>query len=158
MSWMPARRRSLAIGLALTLCHTLAAAAENFPGIRVLMSPEEFRAAGLERLTPEELEALDRWLVRFTAQDPDPLQRDSEAVGQAQHDIVVRANIIGDFSGWSGETVFELNNGQVWRQRHKDNFNYTGADRAVEIRKNLLGFYKMTHLASGNSVGVSRVK
>jgi hypothetical protein len=31
-------------------------------------------------------------------------------------DVVVESQITGAFEGWSGETVFELTNGQKWQQ------------------------------------------
>ena len=49
------------------------AADERFPGIEKLMSEEEFRAAGLDKLSPAEREVLDRWLLRYTAGDAEVL-------------------------------------------------------------------------------------
>ena len=34
-------------------------------GIQEMMSPEEFRAAGLNKLTPDELQKLDAWLQGY---------------------------------------------------------------------------------------------
>ena len=34
------------------------------------------------------------------------------------------ATIQGRFSGWSGKTVFPLDNGQVWRQRHGGRYRH----------------------------------
>jgi hypothetical protein len=33
----------------------------------------------------------------------------------------IESNISGDFSGWDGETVFKLDNGQIWQQ---ENYSY----------------------------------
>ncbi len=121
------------------------------------MTPEEYRAAGLDKLSPEELESLDKWLIRYTVGDSATLRRSNEEVRKAEENLTIQANITGDFTGWSGETTFKLDNGQVWRQRIRGRFNYSGGERAVEIRKNFLGFYMMTHQESGKTVGVTRV-
>lgn len=38
------------------------------PSLRVLMAKSEFQAAGLHKLTPEELQVLDSWLQRYVDQ------------------------------------------------------------------------------------------
>jgi hypothetical protein len=149
--------RFLLLTLALTAAGS-AIAEETFPGIEQLMSPEQFRAAGLDKLTPAERAALDAWLVNYTAVEAPAMLRDNQAVQEAEQAHEINTTIRQPFRGWSGETVFYLDNGQVWRQRLSGNLAYYGDDTKVVIRKNFLGFYKMTHLATGKSVGVSRVK
>lgn len=68
------------------------------------------------------------------------------------------ANLQGNFRGWTGKTMFRLDNGQVWRQRRSGRFNYRGDARRVVISKNGLGFFEMRLLEVDRSVGVSRVK
>ena len=60
-----ARTRSSTFGL--LLCDRRLAA-EAPPDVRALMTADEFNAAGLERLSPSELEALNRWLLRLHRQ------------------------------------------------------------------------------------------
>lgn len=41
--------------------------------------------------------------------------------------LVTESKIKGEFSGWDGETVFELVNGQVWKQakfKHKHHYKF----------------------------------
>lgn len=127
----------------------------GFPGIENLMSPGQYRDAGLEKLTPEERDALNRWLLEYTAWEAPTIRRSNQEVKEKERSLVIKASVVGDFVGWSGKTVFKLDNGQVWRQRIDERFIYNGEDRRIEIRKNFLGFYEMTHVESGNSVGVS---
>jgi hypothetical protein len=141
----------------LLLSSTIAATAAEetaFPGIEGLMSAEQYRAAGLDKLTPAEREALNSWLLTYTAVDAPGMLRDNEEVKEAEQSHEVQASIKQPFKGWSGETVFYLDNGQIWRQRLPGNMVYRGEDNRVVIKKNFLGFYKMTHLATGKSVGV----
>ncbi len=143
--------------LALLLC-AAPRAEDRFPGIEALMSAEEFRAAGLDKLSPAEREALDRWLLRYTATDSQVLRSTNEEVRRAEEEHEIRARIVQPFAGWTGDTRFVLDNGQVWAQRLDGRYHYGGEDTDVVIRKNFFGFYTMTLVATGRSVGVSRVE
>lgn len=148
----------LTLLLGTTLC--LAApslAEETFPGVEKLMAPEEYRAAGLDKLSPAELKVLNQWLIDYTVEDAEALRVGNEEVRQAEQDVRIEARVEAPFKGWDGETLFRLDNGQVWQQRLSGRFPYHGDDRRVVIEKNFFGFFKMTHVASGRSVGVSRV-
>ncbi|MFV0278572.1 MAG: hypothetical protein ACK5HY_15510 [Parahaliea sp.] len=153
------RLPALCLALAATLATTLAAAQKgDFPGVEKLMSPEQYQAAGLDKLSPKEREALNRWLLGYTAGEAQALRSTSEAVRQAEQDIRIEAQISGDFDGWEGKTLFRLDNGQVWRQRLDGRFVYRGDDRRVRIEKNFLGYFRMVHVASGRAIGVTRIK
>lgn len=78
--------------------------------VRRFMSAGEFRAAGLDKLSSEELEALNQWLAKFA------LQIFQTAQGGGGCANVIESQIDGTFQGWSGETVFKLTNGQIWQQ------------------------------------------
>lgn len=154
-------RTSRSPWLALLACLLLsgAALADSFPGIRKLMGEEQFHAAGLDQLSDSQLQALDAWLVRYTAGEAELLQMENKAVREAREDFSLRARIDGDFRGWDGDTVFRLDNGQVWRQRLTGHYKHTGSPNPeVEISVNWLGFYKLTVLETGKSVGVSLVR
>jgi hypothetical protein len=70
----------------------------------------------------------------------------------------LHAKVLPPFRGWSGKTVFKLDNGQVWRQRVSGRHTYTGDDTRVIISKNRLGLYEMRLLDVDRAVGVRRVK
>jgi hypothetical protein len=131
---------------------------KDFPGIEKLMSREEFAAAGLDKLTPDQLRALDRWLLRYTAGEAYVVQTTSEEVRAAAPDFRIEASIVPPFSGWSGQTSFQLDNGQVWRQRIKGRYMFDGDDTRVVITRNIFGFYNLTLLSTGRSVGVEPVR
>ena len=146
--------------LMLLLCFTASAKAADdpFPGVEKLMTEEEFKASGLDKLSEEERKALDNWLLHYTATEAPAMLINNEDVKEVEAKHVIVANIKPPFKGWDGNTVFYLDNGQVWQQRLSGRVTYQGEDTAVEIKKNFLGFYKLHHLASGRSIGVSRVK
>lgn len=134
----------------------LAQAADEFPGVRALMSEAEFVTTGLEKLSPAELEALDAWLLRYTAGDAELLQEMNTEVRAAQEAFEIVSRIEGDFTGWSGNTVFTLANGQVWQQRLRGRYLYEGPPNPeVRIDRNRLGFYRLTVVETGRRVGVS---
>ena len=141
---------------ALLAAGPLAAQEKDFPGVEKLMPPETYRAAGLDKLSPEEMKALNAWLVHYTAGEAEVVRATSEEVREAEQAIRIEAEVKPPFKGWDGDTLFVLDNGQIWRQRLSGRFPYHGDDRRVVIEKNFFGFYQLTHVASGRSVGVSR--
>lgn len=149
--------RRLALALALTTL-TATAAGEDFPGVKQLMSDETFREAGLHKLSEAERAALDQWLIDYTVGDAQELRRSNETVREAEEAVRIEARIKPPFRGWDGDTVFALDNGQVWRQRLRGRYFHRGDDTSVVISKNLFGFWEMTMTSSGKSVGVTRVK
>lgn len=162
----PARAFAGVIALMIAALPAAAAAADNasaakqkdFPGIQKLMTADEFARAGLGKLTPEQVRALDDWLVRYTAGEAYVVQTTSEEVRAAVPEFRLEARIVPPFSGWSGQTLFRLDNGQVWRQRIKGRYMFSGDDTRVVITRNLLGFYNMTLVSTGRAVGVEPVR
>jgi len=102
--------------------------------------------------TPEAIEAeIDR---RVAAKLAD--KRGSEKTKQP--DSAFEARLTGDFTGWTGKTIFKLDNGQVWRQRSSANYRHRGSDRRVTFKKNWMGGWEMTVVSSGKTVLVRQVQ
>lgn len=144
----------LALGLAATAAEPKSG---SWEGLKNMMSAEEFRAAGLDNLSDEELRSLDRWLLKLLAHESQQLVKADEKIQELQKSGV-RHRIVGHFSGWTGKTVFHLDNGEIWKQRLESRYAISLDNPEVEIKKNLLGFYEMKILKTGRRVGVSRVK
>ena len=156
----PNMPKPILITLLLTLLFSIEAWADEkpFPGIQGLMSSAEFSAAGLEGLSVEELEALNAWLVRYTAGEAAILRVDNKEVREASKDFELHSRITGNFRGWSGETLFRLENGQIWRQRLRSRYAYIGpSNPEIRITRNWMGFYKLTVVETGKGVGVTLV-
>ena len=148
---------SLAFGLLLAPTLT----AEEPPDVRALMTADEFKAAGLERLSPSELEALNRWLLRFTARQASELRQHSGFIEQEIRKVEqegVRTRIVGEFHGWDGDTIFRLENGQVWKQRLPGNWHYRASTPEVELSKNFMGYWMLRVLEADRAVGVTRIE
>ncbi len=131
------------------------------PDIRTLMTPEEYEAAGLEKLTQAELEALNHWLVRYTARDAPEVRRMNEVVQAeaAKADAEgIRSRVVGPFRGWSGETVFQLENGQIWKQRVPGRWFHRAESPDVVVRRNIMGYWELRVVAADRAIGVTRLK
>ncbi len=150
-------RRLITI-LLLTLA--LPVAAGDSPDVRELMTPEEFGAAGLGKLSPAEIEALNRWVIRYTAGEA-PVMRERSAVVKEEikrvDAAVIKTRIVGEFRGWYGDTVFRLENGQIWRQRLSGKWFHKADSPEVELSKNLMGYWVLRVVSEDRSVGVVRV-
>jgi hypothetical protein len=70
----------------------------------------------------------------------------------------ITAKVIGGFAGWSGDTVFDLDNGQVWQQSNPGRFEYAGSDRAVTIRRAAFGSFLLSPEGLNRSIRVKRIK
>jgi hypothetical protein len=102
--------------------------------------------------TPEAIEAeVDR---RVAAKLADK----GESETTKQSDSAFEARLTGDFTGWTGKTIFKLDNGQVWRQRSSANYRHRGNDRRVTFKKNWMGGWEMTVVSSGKTVLVRKVQ
>ena len=102
--------------------------------------------------TPEAIEAeVDR---RVAAKLAD--KRESEKTKQSNS--AFEARLTSDFTGWTGKTIFKLDNGQVWRQRSSANYRHRGSDRRVTFKKNWMGGWEMTVVSSGKTVLVREVQ
>ncbi len=74
---------------------SIAADDKEFPGVKRLMSDEDFKATGLDKLSTEEIEALDAWLLRYTAGDAAVLQKSNKEVREATEDYEFVSRITG---------------------------------------------------------------
>lgn len=68
---------------------------------------------------------------------------------------VIKSKIINDFRGWSGNTFFELQNGQVWKQdRYAYKYFYSYRPDALIMK--IDGYFVLN--VKGKSIRVKRVK
>jgi len=86
----------------------------------------------------------------------------AELLPQPPEDDHIEARLLGDFNGWSGKTIFRLDNGQIWRQANNRMGNYTPREPLLEpkitITKSSLGSYKMKVEGIKRIVLVKRIK
>lgn len=118
--------------LALVLC-CFPVASQAAESVVSKLTPEEFKAAGLHKLSAHEIAALDAALQRQTAvapakRTPEPSREalfgaeTLPAAKAAAAPSSIHTRIAGRFDGWTGKTVFTLENGQRWQQRIPDTY------------------------------------
>jgi len=159
-------------------------AADNF---WAQLTPAERAAAGLTQLTEQQQAALDGLAERYArdgashaiaaarakaraegeAAAKAGLEKEIQQRNEARFGLTdsqagpetVRSRITGQFKGWSGRTLFRLENGQTWVQADTTERYWVQAQAgpAVEVRKSSLGGWKLYVLPEGRWVRVTRV-
>ena len=92
-----------------------------------MMTADEFKAAGLDKLSDEELKNLNAWLqgYRQTTATKAAEKATTEATKKAAKESRGRLDQIvsrvdGTFTGLTGRTVIKLEDGTVWKQANVD--------------------------------------
>ncbi len=152
----------LAIG-AVLFSIGLAVCAAEFSSLEERMSQSDFHAAGLDKLSADELHALNEWLRahQTTTTVTKVVTPSGKPVFYADDskEEPVLSRIAGTFSGWYGKSVFRLENGQEWTQTESGQFSNGKYDHPkVKIKPMLLGSWLMYVEACGCSVRVERTK
>jgi hypothetical protein len=213
----------LILGVLLTSA-TMSHAQSGAVNLETQMTPAQFKAAGLDKLTPQELATLNNWIqesgevlqtqatdaaraaeaeaaaalaaaqaaeadararaeaaaIRQAAAEAQAADAQAAAAARQQEAAAsaaalaeqpfqngrwvgpkpdeVRARIDGRFEGWDGDTLFVLDNGEVWKQRSRGLYIYRAERPDVLITRNKLGFFMLEVVATGKSVGVKRVR
>lgn len=152
------------------------------------MTGQEFEQAGLDKLSPAELEFLNQWLKDdrppasppkaanapasgapastggATTPAPAVAARESATIDQRglrpkeSSRTPIEARIDGKFTGWSGRTRFKLDNGMVWQQVGSGEVRASSDSPKVTIEPKSLGSWKLYVEGVGRSVKVKRIK
>lgn len=118
--------------------------------IKNLMTPSEFKLCGLEKLSRKELARLDSWLRFYTLHVVQALAGDSSP-------DVIESRIEGEFEGWDGDTIFKLENGQIWQQSsYAYTYHYAYRPEVLIYKTN--GRYKMKVEGIDETIYVERIK
>jgi hypothetical protein len=97
-----------------------AAPEEISGGVQQMMTPEEFRAAGLNKLSPDELQKLDAWLQGYRQVAEQKAEKKATARAERTKMDLIVSRVDGSFLGLTGRTVIRLEDGTVWRQANAD--------------------------------------
>lgn len=171
----------LALGLSLPLM------AAEFRGLEREMSPAERARTGVDQLSAEQRAALDAWLQqRFgstpvatsapapaassaapaaapatTAMDARAALSDASQIGFSHYTgkrEEFSARIVGSFRGWSGRTLFRLDNGQVWQQSESGSYDLNLDNPEVRLRPKAMGSWMLVLKHNNRGVRVRRVE
>jgi hypothetical protein len=145
------------------------------PGFWQQLTAEERARAGLDALTPTQRAALNEMASRFAVEGPratsgavaaaataipaaraekQPTKVAAESgegsrIGlpplKSAGDEKISSRIAGEFNGWTGTTIFKLENGQVWVQEDSNDHRWFKAvmNPPVEISQSMFGGWKL---------------
>ena len=147
-----------------------AVAQDAFSSLEEQMTGKEFSDAGLEKLSDEELAALNAWLRAHSvgtldapnvayAEQGDLRGFESRESRSLREGGPIQSTLKGEFTGWDGNTVFELENGMIWKQDEKDTFYIRPIiDPQVVIEPGAFGTWRLSIVGYGSSVRVQRIQ
>lgn len=154
--------------------------ADDFPGLKVIMTADDYARAGLARLTPDQIGVIDAALIRhFKANVIVAAERKAaEQVVTATTAAVATErkrsglerfglpSFNGDWknepslkaraTGWVGGNSFTLDNGQVWEGLEPITVELVG--REVEIQPRPAGAFALSVDGKNTTLRVHRVK
>lgn len=138
------------------------------------LSPEDFKAAGLNKLSEKELAHLEALLAELETEEMADPQTPSVAKANANNaDLLgreqltvetknaprkIESRLVGTFDGWDGGTLFELENGQIWQQRIDEKQKYTPKENPKVTVYKSFGGYRMRFEGYNQSCAVKRVR
>jgi hypothetical protein len=164
----------------LLLCSVTGLRAETFPGLKVVMTAEDYARAGLDKLSPDQLGVIDAALIRhFKAAVSVAAQRQTttEVTAATTQAVVAdrKRGVLERFgiptlnndwrsepalkaraTGWVGGNSFALDNGQVWEGTEPIPFEIAGRD--IEIQPRPAGAFALSIEGKNTTVRVRRVK
>ncbi|MEO6874381.1 MAG: hypothetical protein ABI222_06120 [Opitutaceae bacterium] len=133
--------------------------ANAFPGLRIVMTPEEFAKAGLDALSPDQLEVINAAVARHYGQAiAKQANQQAEETQQAVQTAVAaekekswishvglpglgsdwknQPSIKGTCTGWATGNSFKLDNGQVWEGVDPIRMELSGKEIEIQPRPN----------------------
>jgi len=112
--------------------------------IQDIMSSAEFRAAGLNKLSSEELQKLNAWLQGYREVTEKAATKKATAVAaRTKLDLLV-SRVDGQFNGLTGRTIIRLEDGTGWKQANADDrFRPRVTDRPAAVVIHGVFGYKM---------------
>ncbi|MDB6094343.1 MAG: hypothetical protein JWM32_1905 [Verrucomicrobia bacterium] len=151
-------------------------APDEFPGIKSLMSPEDFERAGLSALNSQQLGLIDAAVIRHYTRTV-AVAASQQAARIVQDTTVERKrsfletfglsnrftedwrdipSLKAHCTGWAGGNAFKLDNGQVWEGF--DQINVEVKDRDIEIAARPAGQFALIVDGTNTKLRVHRIK
>jgi hypothetical protein len=158
------KRISCLVCLFLAVCVSLPAAEPEtpaFPGLQKAMTPEQYEAAGMSKLDPAERAKLDEFIRNYVAVSNEKVATNAVDKAVKENKVsapeVIQSKIVGPFTGYTGRTIFTLENGQRWAQSQFDSAYFPKIDSPpVVIVK--AGFGYRMYIAGGGNIRVSKLQ
>ena len=151
----------LSVFILAPLCALGAEEKPEFQGLEKAMKPEDYDAAGLNKLTDEEKAKLDDFIRGYVSKKSeqaataavDEAVKESEAIAPK----VIESRIVGPFTGYNGKSTFTLENGQRWTQSQRVSRFFTKIDSPMVVIVKGPAGYRM-YIVGGGDIRVQQVK
>jgi hypothetical protein len=160
----------------LTAGVALAQTPATFPGLKTVMTPEEFARAGLSGLTPEQLALIDAAIVNHYNRTVTTAASQQAAVIVQQQTVETNKrswlarfgmpdlgadwkdipSLKAHCTGWVGGNGFKLDNGQVWEG--EEQITNELADHDIEIQARPAGNFALYVDGVNTTILVHRIK
>ncbi len=171
--------KKLLLALLAIFFSQFALADTSFSSLEEQMTGKDFEASGLEKLSAEELAALNAWIrsrslatldapkagsgavytgTTATGQSGDVRGFETEQARKADR-TTITSRIVGTFTGWDGQTVFTLENGMIWEQADKDKFYVKAVENpVVNIEPGAFRTWKLSVEGYASNCRVERIQ
>ena len=119
------RKLMSSVFIVLLAVHVFADAPAQQMKIEQVMTPKELQDTGIATLTASQRQALNDWLNRYAlklliaANQQERTTPESQPV-RSSCSPAIESTISGEIEGWDGDTIFKLDNGQIWQQAEYD--------------------------------------
>lgn len=140
---------------------TAPASAQSFSTLEERMTAAQFQAAGLNKLSAEELAELNAWLQQHHQATPTASTTTPGSTTAAPFTDTTEfsSRIVGEFRGWSGKTTFHLENGQVWQQSGHDKWDGVRLENpSIRIRPGFMGSWVLKVEGYNTTTRVRRIR
>jgi hypothetical protein len=161
-----------ALCLALAIIATPVCAQRTVSGdLQAQMSQDEFKAAGLDKLSSAELASLNAWLQGKVAQETAVAVEQAKEAGRQEvitknrgffdfgSKDPIESNLVGEFNGFAKGRKYVLANGQEWEQT--DAATLSGARRhdvKIKIKPGVAGVWYLQIEGYNTRAKVRRLK
>jgi hypothetical protein len=107
------------------ICVAVAQKAQSALTVEQVMTLQEMRESGISTLTATQKQAFNNWLNRYslklyTLATQQQLPNSGTSYVRSSCSPAIESTISGEIEGWDGNTVFKLDNGQIWQQTEYD--------------------------------------
>ncbi len=143
---------------------------QAFSSLEEQMTGAEYKATGVDKLTPQELVALNNWIRAHSVATLDaPTTAGATGSGDSRgfdsqktsdmDKTTITSKLVGKFSGWDGQTTFKLENGMIWQQADKDKFYIKEIENPVVIiEPGAFGTWKLSIEGYSSKCKVERIQ
>ncbi len=126
---------------------------ETAPAVSTTPAASESPAAAADP-APAETKTAPTIVSAVTTEEEFGLERKREKEGIQK----ITSRYDGKFTGWDGDTLFPLQNGQVWKQIEGGRYSYKADQPIIEIKRGLFLSYYLKVQGQNRTVRVTRIR